>query len=76
MGGARTTRTHRRSRALRTYPGGGLVAERLHAHISSSGADEVIATANTFQLSERLPTYERLAAVARLSVRQASQSLV
>lgn len=52
-----------------------LVAEQLHAHIESSGADEIIATTNTFELSDRLASYERLAEIVGTSARQASQSV-
>jgi hypothetical protein len=40
-----------------------LVAELLAGHVERSGADEIIATTNTFAIEDRLASYERLAEV-------------
>ena len=52
-----------------------LVAEQLAEHVERSGADEIIATTNTFALEDRLASYERFAELTGLTVRQPSRSL-
>ena len=52
-----------------------LVADQLAAHVDGSGADEIIATTNTFALEDRLASYERLAELTGLSEREPSRSL-
>jgi luciferase family oxidoreductase group 1 len=52
-----------------------LVAEQLAAHVERSGADEIIATTNTFAFADRVASYERLAEVADLTGPLPSRSL-
>ena len=47
----------------------------LQDHLERSGADEVIATTNTFGFEDRLASYERLAQAAGLVAAHASQSV-
>jgi luciferase family oxidoreductase group 1 len=43
------------------------VAELLATHVERSGADEIIATTNTFSIEDRLASYERLAELTGLT---------
>ena len=49
-------------------------AELLAAHVERSGADEIIATTNTFAIEDRLASYERLAELTGLAGRLPSRS--
>jgi luciferase family oxidoreductase group 1 len=51
-----------------------LVADLLAAHVERSGADEIIATTNTFAIEDRLASYERLAELTGLADRLPSRS--
>ena len=54
------------------------VAELLATHVERSGADEIIATTNTFAIEDRLASYERLAeltGLTGLADRQPSRSV-
>jgi luciferase family oxidoreductase group 1 len=50
------------------------VSELLAAHVERSGADEIIATTNTFAIEDRLTSYERLAELTGLTSRQPTRS--
>ncbi len=50
------------------------VAELLAAHVEGSGADEIIATTNTYMIEDRLASYERLAELTGLADRQPARS--
>lgn len=52
-----------------------LVAELLARHVERSGADEIIATTNTFAIEDRLASYERLAELTGLTNQLPSRSL-
>jgi luciferase family oxidoreductase group 1 len=51
------------------------VGELLAAHLERSGADEIIATTNTFAIEDRLESYERLAELTGLAGRLPSRSV-
>jgi luciferase family oxidoreductase group 1 len=50
------------------------VAELLATHVERSGADEIIATTNTFAIEDRLASYERLAELTGLPSRQPTRA--
>ena len=50
-------------------------AELLAAHVERSGADEIIATTNTFAIEDRLASFERLAALTGLAGRLPCRSV-
>jgi luciferase family oxidoreductase group 1 len=50
------------------------VGELLAEHVERSGADEIIATTNTFAIEDRLASYERLAELTGLTSRQPTRS--
>ena len=50
------------------------VGELLAAHVERSGADEIIATTNTFAIEDRFASYERLAELTGLTSRQPTRS--
>jgi luciferase family oxidoreductase group 1 len=52
-----------------------LVAELLAAHVERSGADEIIASTNTFAIEDRFASYERLAELTGLAGRLPSRSV-
>ena len=56
------------------FGGAEKVAELLADHVERSGADEIIATTNTFAIEDRLASYERLAELAGLTSRQPTRS--